>query len=147
FFFGWFWFIYNLRPGIWEEVTFRGIILNHQLRKSSQTTSIILNGVFFGLFHLGNLLYGVDLYNTIMQVIYASCIGITLAYIYVKTKSLLPCILGHYFFNTLGQIFFMGNFPNIINNSIYIIFGLGIFPMIIAVLITHLIFRRSSLET
>jgi len=144
---GWFWFIYNLIPGIWEEVAFRGIILNHQLRKSSQTTSIILNGVLFGLFHLINLLFGADLFSTILQVIYTSCIGIALAYIYVKTKNLLPCILGHYFINTFGQIFFMGDFPNIINNSLYIIFGMGIFPMIVAIFIIYLTFPRKSVET
>ncbi|UCC18493.1 MAG: CPBP family intramembrane metalloprotease, partial [Promethearchaeota archaeon] len=145
--YGWFWFILNLIPGIWEEVTFRGIILNHQLKNSSQSTSVILNGVLFGLFHLVNLLFGANLLNTILQVFYASCLGISFAYIYTKTRSLLPCILGHYLFNTFGQIFTNGVFPNILNESLYKIFGIGIFPMIIAVLITYLIFRRRSLET
>ncbi|MFX1420598.1 MAG: CPBP family intramembrane glutamic endopeptidase, partial [Promethearchaeota archaeon] len=127
-------------------------ILNHQLKNSSQNTSFILNGILFGLFHLVNLLFGIHLFSQIflgiiLQVIYASCLGISFAYIYTKTRSLLPCILGHYLFNTFGQIFTNGVFPNILNESLYQIFGIGIFPMIITLLITYLIFRRRRLET
>ena len=53
---GWFLFILMLIPGIWEEVAFRGVILNLQLKKYSNTISIMLYGVLFGLFHLTNLI-------------------------------------------------------------------------------------------
>jgi membrane protease YdiL (CAAX protease family) len=140
--YGWFIFIYMLRPGIWEEVAFRGIILNIQLKKYSQFTSVIINGIIFGLFHFINLLFGANLYGTLMQVIYASCIGIALSYVYVKTKSLIPCILAHYLINSFGQIFLMGVFPNLVNVSIFLIFGFGIIPMTIVLIIIRLIFGK-----
>ncbi|MHA1953988.1 MAG: CPBP family intramembrane glutamic endopeptidase, partial [Candidatus Heimdallarchaeaceae archaeon] len=42
-------------PGIWEEVAFRGIVLVLLLKKYSKKTSIIINSILFGLFHLINL--------------------------------------------------------------------------------------------
>ena len=133
--FGWFLFIFMLIPGIWEEVTFRGIILNLQLKRYSQATSIILNGVLFGLFHFVNLLFGQNLYITSMQVIYASCLGIAFSYMYIKTQSLLPSILAHYLINSVGLLFSSVIFSNIINFTIYSIVGVGIIPMILTIIL------------
>ncbi|GAH65884.1 unnamed protein product, partial [marine sediment metagenome] len=80
---GWFLFILMLIPGIWEEIAFRGVILNIQLKRYSQTTSIILNGLLFGLFHFVNLLFGQNIYSTSMQVIYASCLGIAFLFAFL----------------------------------------------------------------
>jgi membrane protease YdiL (CAAX protease family) len=138
---GWFLFIYMLIPGIWEEVAFRGVILNLQLKKYSITSTIILNGVAFGLFHLTNLIWGFNLYSTLLQVIYASCLGIGLAYLYVKTRNLLPCILIHYFFNSFGQIFFMGEFPNLLNEILFIILGIGVIPTLVTIFLLKMLFN------
>jgi len=136
---GWFVFIYMLIPGIWEEISFRGVILNLQLKKYSQITSVILNGVLFGLFHYINLLGYPDLYLVSMQVIYASCLGIAFAYMYVKTKSLLPCMVAHYLIDAIGQIFLRGLFSNIGSLTIYFIFGIGLVPMILIIILTKLL--------
>jgi membrane protease YdiL (CAAX protease family) len=141
---GWFLFISMLRPGIWEEVAFRGVILNLQLKRYSQTTSIILNGVLFGLFHFVNLLYGQSLYLTSMQVIYASCLGIAFSYMYVKTQSLLPSMVAHYLVNSVGQLFLLTFFSNIINLTIYFIFGIGIIPMILTIVLVKLTVRNGN---
>ncbi len=142
---GWFLFILVLIPGIWEEVAFRGVILNLQLKKYSNRTSIILNGVLFGLFHLTNLILGANLFLTLMQTIYASCIGITFAYIYIKTKSLLPCILAHYLLDSVGQLFlipFMVSISSYLDLALFLIFGLGFIPMILTIALTKLIIKK-----
>jgi membrane protease YdiL (CAAX protease family) len=144
FFLGWFLFIFMLIPGIWEEMAFRGVILNLQLKKFSNATAIVLNGVIFGLFHLVNLLGGASLYGTIIQVVYASCLGIALAYLYIKTRSLIPCILIHYLVNSAGQIFNQGIFPNIFTESLYAIFGAGIFPMILILLLVKVLLKNEN---
>jgi len=142
---GWFLFILMLIPGIWEEVAFRGVILNLQLKKYSNRTSIILNGVLFGLFHLTNLILGANLFLTLMQTIYASCIGITFAYIYIKTKSLLPCILAHYLLDSVGQLFlipFMLSISSYLDLALFLIFGLGVIPMILTIALTKLVVKK-----
>ncbi|MBA7535398.1 hypothetical protein ES705_27651 [subsurface metagenome] len=143
---GWFLFIYMLRPGIWEEIAFRGVILNLQLKKYSQITCVILNGVLFGLFHYINLLGYPDLYYVSMQVIYASCLGIALSYMYVKTRSLLLCIVLHYLIDSVGQIFLGGLFSNIVNLTIYFVFGIGIVPMILIIILTKLVYSYKHQE-
>lgn len=143
---GWFIFIYMLIPGIWEEISFRGVILNLQLKKYSQITSVILNGVLFGLFHYVNLLVNPDLYLVSMQVIYAGCLGIAFGYMYVKTKSLLPCMVAHYLIDAVGQIFLRSLFSNIVNLTVYLIFGVGIVPMILIIILTKLVVSYRNQE-
>ena len=138
---GWFLLIFMLIPGIWEELAFRGVILNLQLKKYSQTTSIILNGVLFGLFHFVNLLFGANLYFTSIQVIYASFLGIAFSYMYVKTKSLLPSMIAHYLIDSVGQLFLIAFFPSIINLTIYLIVGIGIVPMILTITLVKITVR------
>jgi len=142
--FGWFLFILMLIPGIWEEVAFRGVILNLQLKKYSQTASIILNGLIFGLFHFVNLLFGQNLYNTTMQVIYASCLGISFSYMYVKTKSLIPSIIAHYLIDSVGQLFSTVTSSSFINLTIFTIVGVGIIPMIFTIILVKIIIRNKK---
>ena len=143
---GWFVFIFMLIPGIWEEIAFRGVILNLQLKKYSNTTAVILNGVIFGLFHLTNLVGGADLYGTLLQVIYASCLGVALAYLYLKTRNLLPCIIIHYSIDSIGQIFLMGTFLNNINASLFAIFGVGVFPMLLIILLIKVLAKYELIK-
>ncbi len=144
---GWFIFILMLIPGIWEEVAFRGVILNLQLKKYSNRTSIILNGALFGLFHLTNLIFGADLFLTLMQAIYASCLGIAFAYIYVRTKSLLPTIIAHYLVNSVAQLFLVPFFisnPIYLNQALFLILGLGVIPMVLLIGLTKLVVKNNS---
>ena len=135
--YGWFILFMALRPGIWEEFAFRGVILNMQLKKYSIISSIIINGFLFGLSHLINLL-SADLISTLFQVFYATCFGIGLSYMYIKTRSLLPCILTHYLFDSIGQIFVVTNLYNPISVVLFLIFGVGIIPMILIILFTKI---------
>jgi membrane protease YdiL (CAAX protease family) len=139
----WFLFIFMLIPGIWEEVSFRGVILNLQSKRYKKTTVILLNGVLFGLFHFTNALGG-NFMMVVFQVIYASCLGISFAYMFFKTRSLLPCIITHYLVDSLGQIFFTNTlllFPiNItLNLALFLILGIGVLPLILNVIMVKLI--------
>ena len=137
-----FFFVFMLIPGIWEETAFRGIILNLQLRKYSKNTVVFLNGIIFGLFHFVNILFGFPFSTALTQVIFASFLGIALAYIYVKTNSLLPCIILHYSVNAIGQLFQTFVFSNIIVEVLFLLFGLSIIPMILITLFTKLLVKN-----
>ncbi|MFX1364832.1 MAG: lysostaphin resistance A-like protein [Promethearchaeota archaeon] len=141
---GWFIFLFMLRAGLWEEVAFRGVILNLQLKKYSRTTSIILNGLFFGLFHLLNLLSGQNYYLTFMQIIFASFLGFAFAYMYTKTKSLIPSIIIHYLIDTIGQLFLNVTFPNLFNATLFLVFGIGVVPTLLIMIIVRLLAKERT---
>ena len=141
--FNWFLFVLMLIPGIWEEVAFRGVILNLQRRKYSKLTVIFLNGILFGLFHFVNLIRQ-DLFLTVLQVVYASCLGISFAYMFIKTNSLLPSILAHYLVDSVGQFFLTIEIPNTINFVIFAIFGVGVVPMILMMVLVKLIAKSDT---
>ena len=134
-------FVFMLIPGIWEEIAFRGVILNLQVRKYSKTTVILLNGILFGLFHFINILFGQSFGQTLIQVISGSCIGISFAYMYIKTNSLLPSIILHYLIDAVGSIFQTFVFPNSVNLVLFKILGFGVFPMILIVFFVFLLTR------
>jgi len=143
--FRWFLFVIMLIPGIWEEVAFRGVILNLQLRKYSILTVIFLNGIIFGLFHFVNLL-AQNLFLTVLQVIYASCLGISFAYMFIKTNSLLPSILVHYLINSVGQFFLTIELTNRVNLALFAVFGVGVIPMILIMILVKLLVPNRTNE-
>jgi membrane protease YdiL (CAAX protease family) len=103
---GWFRFIHNLIPGIWEEVYARGILLAILLRRypreeGKHHKAILIGGLIFGLTHMLDIprLITNPIYIGV-QVIYSSIIGIAFGYIAVGTKSLLPSILIHWMIDT-----------------------------------------------
>ncbi|MEJ2279843.1 MAG: CPBP family glutamic-type intramembrane protease, partial [Candidatus Lokiarchaeota archaeon] len=139
---GWFLFIFMLIPGIWEETSFRGVMIPLLQNKYQKSTSILLSGTIFGLFHATNLI-SVFLNNTnpfgvYFQMVYASFIGITLAYTYVKTQSLLPVIIIHYLIDTVGQLFLYTIIYDYIQAAIYLIFFIGVIPSILSILLVKI---------
>ncbi|MFW9819512.1 MAG: CPBP family intramembrane glutamic endopeptidase [Candidatus Thorarchaeota archaeon] len=143
---GWFRFVFMLRPGIWEEVSFRGVLLNLQRKKYKEWVVVLSNGIIFGFFHLVNLIGNPFPFPVYLQVIYASCIGIALSYMFIKTRSLLPCILVHYLLDVFIILFTPYAFPNEINYALFSIFGVGIVPAILIVLFVYLITRSNNLR-
>jgi membrane protease YdiL (CAAX protease family) len=141
----------SFTPGIWEEVAFRGIILVLLLKKYSKRTSIILNGIMFGLFHAVNYLIVIkDAYffeaepapgwyfAILFQIIYTTFFGIFLAYLFVKSNSLIPCIITHYLVDAFStQVGSAINVNPWIYYSFAIIIGFGIIPMKINTLIVR----------
>jgi membrane protease YdiL (CAAX protease family) len=138
---GWFAIIYMLRPAIWEEVAFRGVILSLQKKRYTQTTVILLNGIIFGLFHYVNLLSIPDPFSISLQVFFASCLGIAFSYMYFKTKSIIPCIIVHFLVNAFGILFYPTSITPV-NSVLYLILGNSILPMIFMMLFVKILMKK-----
>jgi len=105
---GWFGFIHNLIPGIWEEVYARGLLLAVLLRlypkdQGRQRKAIIIGGIIFGCSHMLSvpMLISNPIY-ILIQVVYASIIGIAFGYVAIGTGSLLPSIICHWLIDTFA---------------------------------------------
>ncbi len=146
--FGWFIWIFMIRPGLWEEIAFRGVILPLLSRKYKQIISILISGVIFGLAHAFNiinvLLSGGDPFFVVFQVIYTTLIGFSMGYMYMKTKSLLPSIIYHYLIDTVGLILMNSLMDNILIIGIYLIVFVGVIPTILNILFIKFLFRKEK---
>jgi membrane protease YdiL (CAAX protease family) len=146
--FGWFIWIFMIRPGLWEEVAFRGVIIPLLSRKYKQIISILISGVIFGLIHAPNIIFillsGLDPLLAVFQVIYATLIGFSMGYMFIKTKSLLPSIIYHYLIDTVGLILMSCYIENIFIIGIYSIVFVGVIPTILNILFIKLLFRKEK---
>lgn len=90
--------IMGLGAGITEELIFRGIILpgvmTHFKRHQGMWYAIIITSVVFGMAHMVNLTKQ-PLEATILQGINAVALGLVLAAIYLRTRSLIFPMLIH----------------------------------------------------
>jgi membrane protease YdiL (CAAX protease family) len=80
-------------PAFTEEMLFRGVILNGFKRNYSDKKAILISALFFGLVHLNP-----------WQFLTAFLIGIAMAWIYIKTESIILCIYMHLFNNMMSLI-------------------------------------------
>ena len=76
-----------------EECIMRGIILTRLKKNMAPVLAIVISAVYFGIFHLN-----------IVQGIYACVMGLFMAYIAYKYRSVLPSILFHAMFNALNYL-------------------------------------------
>ncbi|WP_367576302.1 CPBP family intramembrane glutamic endopeptidase [Bacillus cereus] len=74
---------------IYEEILFRGIILNFFKTNYSFLIGLFISSLLFGLFHNYDILY----------IIFATSMGISFSMLYKKTNSLFPCIIAHITYN------------------------------------------------
>ena len=75
-----------------EEMMFRGAIQGYLMRRSSNPwTGIIVTALIFGAIHMNP-----------QQVVYATMLGIIFGWIYYRTRSLLPVIVGHVLNNSIA---------------------------------------------
>lgn len=89
-----------------EECIMRGLILKNLQRFFSTPVVIIIQAVMFGLFH-GNWVQG----------LYVLPVGAALGYVAVKSKSVLPCMVMHLFYNLLS--FVVGILPDFFQTGIF----------------------------
>lgn len=76
-----------------EELVFRGMIFGKLRRAFSFWPAAIISGIMFGVFHMN-----------IMQGVYASVLGVLLAYVYEKTQTIFGSIFFHIVFNASSYI-------------------------------------------
>ena len=115
-----------INAGLWEEIMWRGIVLTLLLKRYSVRISIAINTVLFALAHLINLLAGRDILLMIGQLIFVLIATPFLAYVFIKTESLLPAILIHYSIDAFGPLFYYPMIqigPDIIIGGIYMLVG------------------------
>ena len=86
-------------PGVLEEVVFRGIPLSNYMRcmpqKNEIRKGVWISGIVFGLMHATNVFLGANGFATAMQVLYATGFGILFGAVFIRTGTLLPCIIAH----------------------------------------------------
>jgi membrane protease YdiL (CAAX protease family) len=116
---------------IFEEILFRGIIFNELKKSMPVIPAIIIQGVFFGIYHL-NLLQG----------IYAAILGCILGLIYQMTKSLWSNVIVHMTFNLLG-VFVM---PYVLDKTSWFVIGYIILGAILTGIILVYIHKKTRIE-
>ena len=118
-----------LNIGFIEEIIFRGFLFK-MMEKDNVKAAIAVSSITFGIGHIVNLFNGAELIPTLLQICYAMSIGYLFVVIFVKSKSIVPCIIAHSVNNSLS-IF---NDENTLSMYIAPIF-LMIFPLVYAVYI------------
>ena len=87
--------------GFLEEVIFRGLLFKGMC-KTGVASAIIVSSLTFGMGHIINLLLGEPVFDTLLQLVYASAIGFCYTAIFYVSGSILPCILSHAVVNSLS---------------------------------------------
>lgn len=89
--------------GFLEEVIFRGLLFK-AMAKNGLRSAVIVSSLTFSIGHIVNLFNGsgAELLPNLCQVCYACAIGFLFVIIFLKTKSLWPCIVTHSIVNALS---------------------------------------------
>jgi len=92
--------------GISEEMMFRGIVLHAFLGKMTPRKAVIVSAIAFSLLHSINVIAGLAIYMMLIQLVLTFIAGFYLAAVMLKTKSIIPLIIWHWFwdFLTIGSI-------------------------------------------
>lgn len=89
--------------GILEEIIFRGLLFKGMCT-SSVKWAVIVSSLTFGAGHIVNLFFGEPLFDTLLQLFYAAVIGFCYTVLFLKSGTILPCILSHIFINATSLI-------------------------------------------
>lgn len=84
--------------GFLEEIIFRGFLFK-SMAKDNLKTAVVVSSLTFGIGHIINLLNGAEIVSTFCQIVGAVGFGFMCVMIFIKSKSLLPCIITHSVFN------------------------------------------------
>ncbi|MFX1445655.1 MAG: lysostaphin resistance A-like protein [Promethearchaeota archaeon] len=141
---GIFLFVDMLIPGIWEEVAFRGIVLTILLKKYSEKKAIIIDGLLFGAMHFLNIIGGADVGSTIVQVAYATTLGFAFAYMYIKTESLIPCIIAHYLIDAVNPLFLNVIFRDMLLALLGLIILIIFLAPLLSILLVKFVMKREK---
>ena len=87
--------------GLMEEMIFRGLLYSAVNVKYGEHKAIIISSIAFGLIHLVNLT-SASVGLTLLQVIYATAIGLAFAVVRAKTGSLIFPVIVHALIDLLG---------------------------------------------
>ena len=133
--------IINILFTLGEELGWRGYLLQKLSKEYSVQKSIIISGIIWGIWHApiiamghnyGEGYLGFPWTGIIAMIIFCVVIGIYLSYLVVKTKSVIPCAIGHsainafsafpnYFCKIGANIFIGPTILGIVGGSVFII--------------------------
>ena len=87
--------------GFLEEIIFRGFLFK-AMAKDNQKAAVVVSSLTFGIGHIINLFNGAEIVSNLCQIVGAVGFGFICVMIFIKSKSLLPCIITHSVFNILS---------------------------------------------
>ncbi len=90
-----------INVGFAEEIIFRGFLFK-MMAKDNVKMAVIVSTFTFGIGHIINLFNGADIIPTLLQICYATAIGYLFVVIFLKSGSLIPCIIAHSVNNSLS---------------------------------------------
>lgn len=133
-----------LVPAIWEELTFRGVILSNLQPSFPPIKAVIVSSVLFGLYHFSNLVAWDDPVEVVFGVIMATIFGLGWGYAVIMADSILPGAFLHYMFNSLlaAPLFFGSGTSDVLAGPLFLALILG-FPTA-TILITRVVFQSRS---
>lgn len=128
-------FLINIIMGGLEEVGWRGVLLTDLLKKYSKFNATIFTSLIWSLWHLPLwFIYNSPQkeMNILLFIILGLVFSFQLSIVYIKTESILLCILLHSIFNT---------YPNIINIGVKNILTASIFMLSFSIILFLLVFK------
>ncbi len=89
--------------GLMEELIFRGCVYKICGEKWGDQKAVILSSVLFGFMHIINVLND-NILMVVLQMAYATCIGIVFAILMYKKQGIILSILAHAIINITGNL-------------------------------------------
>ena len=93
-------FFLCVMPAIFEEITFRGMLLHGLSRRLKPVTLAVTVGVIFGIFHVA-----------LFRFAPTACLGVMLAAVVLLTGSIFPAMLWHGLSNLMGILAYQYQIP------------------------------------
>lgn len=102
-------------PSLTEELISRSLITSKLERSLGINKAWIIGGILFGLFHIPNDFFGYFWFTSFNQNFFVALGGLLVqigtgwmfAITYIKTRSIIPCVIGHYLVDFLPAILAM----------------------------------------
>ena len=109
-----------------EELIFRGLLFRGMRKNVRLPVAVAVSSLTFGMGHIVNLLTGAPVFDTLLQLVYASAIGFCFTALFLTTGSILPCILSHAAVNCMS-IFALDPSPagKIVTAAVQTALGIG----------------------
>ena len=123
-------------PAVFEELFFRGILLN-SLISGGKLFAVILSSICFSIYHC-----------SISQLIYQFVFGLAFSLIAINSKSILPCIVAHFLNNFIILTAYYFKIESSIFSTLTIVIGfiaLAIFILfIVYICVRNKVFKTKS---
>ncbi|MFX1250785.1 MAG: CPBP family intramembrane glutamic endopeptidase [Promethearchaeota archaeon] len=141
---GWLWLLVAINPAIFEEMAFRGVLFSTLEKEYTERRVIWMTAVLFGLFHFTGLANGETIIGVILTAIMATTFALSWGYMNVKTNSVVPSMIVHYFINALSEVFKANTTEDVL--ILLQIIGITILYPILSILAIKIIMKDNEQE-